>query len=463
MNTNESLMGVTELAFSLDAEFSSCNSKDYFKSVSIDSRTVEEGALFFALQGNICDGHAFVDAAFKKGACAAVVERSKIKSFNLTNISKGKNLIIVADSLKALHDSAGLYLDKFPKLLKIGITGSCGKTTTKEIAVSIISAEKNTVMNKGNFNSETGLPLSIFGVRDFHEAGIFEIGISAKGDMLSLSKILRPNIALITNIGTAHIASFGSRKEILNEKKRIFDFLKDEDTALIPDKDEFKKELAEGVIGKVKFYGKEAFEELGAVRSLGLEGTQIEWAGEKIHFALPGKHSLDDAVAAISIARLVPVSNDAIKRGLESVKPLFGRLEILKGRTTVLRDCYNANPESTAKSIEFCDSLEWEGRRIYVIADMLELGEFSEDAHLNIGKVLAHSKADKIFLFGTEIKATVDSINNTKPVFYTDNINILSNELDRYVQSKDIVLLKGSRLLSLERLSNMLTEAKDVS
>ena len=194
-----------------------------------------------------------------------------------------------------------------------------------------------------------------------------------------------------------------------------------------------------------------------STRSLGLEGTEIIWAGEKINFALPGKHNLHDAMAAIAIAKEIPVSNSSIKKGLESVKPLFGRLEVLKGRTTVICDCYNANPESMAKSIEFCDSIEWAKNKVYIIGDMLELGDLSKAAHSEVGKILAKSDAAKIFLFGNETAFTAEKLANSgKSFFHTDNMEKLSDAIDGFVQSGDLVLLKGSRGCALERLTDML-------
>jgi len=456
---NSELMDIGELSNSIGARRISFSPNCGFSSVSIDSRNVKEGGLFFALEGSSSDGHSFVSAAFKSGACAAVVDSAKLESFALVNAAEkaGKDLIVVENTLKGLQDSARVYLEKFPNMLKIGITGSSGKTTTKEITAAIICGEKNTVKNTGNLNSETGLPLSVFEARSFHEAGVFELGMNKRGEISGTASVLKPNIALITNIGTAHIEYFGSKAEILKEKKCIFNFMTDNGIALIPKDDEYALELSKGVAGTVRFYGAELFPELEQTRSLGLDGTEICWAGQKIRFALPGKHSLHDAMAAIAIAKEVPVSDSAIREGLESVKPLFGRLEIIKGRTTLIRDCYNANPESTAKSVDFCDSVDWQGRKVYVIGDMLELGETSSSAHAEIGDLLSKSKADGIFLFGKEIGQAVSHIGlKNRPFFHTEDIDELSKVLDGYVQTGDLVLLKGSRGCALERLSEML-------
>ncbi len=456
------LMTTFELSRSIGGQILSSSIDNGFSSVSIDSRNVKEGSLFFALEGSISDGHSFVKDAFNSGARAAVVNSSKLESFALVKLAEKakKDLIVVDNTLKGLQDSARAYLQKFPGLIKIGITGSSGKTTTKEITAAIISREKNTVMNKGNLNSETGLSLSIFEIRPYHEVGIFELGMNRKNEILENAFVLKPNIALITNIGSAHIENFGSKLEILKEKKAVFKYLGSSDIALIPSNDEYAKELADGVTGNVKFYGEDTFKEIEETRSLGLEGSEIIWAGEKIHFALPGKHSLEDAVAAVAVAKEIPVSNEAVKQGLESVKPIFGRTEIIKGRTTVVQDCYNANPESMAKAVEFCDSVDWQGRKLYVLADMLELGDSSRYAHISLGELLEKSKADKVFLFGSEIKAAAEYLaDKSKDYFYTNDMNELSFVLAGYVQAGDFVLLKGSRSRALERLTKMLTEA----
>ncbi|MDR1319493.1 MAG: Mur ligase domain-containing protein, partial [Treponema sp.] len=332
-----------------------------FSSVSIDSRTVKPGALFVALAGEKSDGHRFVKAAFEKGAAGAMVDSAGLEEFKLAELARstGRELLALDNTLKGLQESARLYLEKFPRLLKIAITGSAGKSTTKEIAAAIIGAEKNTVMNSGNLNSETGLPLSVFEVRARHEVGIFELGTNRKGEIAELAAVLKPNIALITNIGSAHIGIFGSKGAIAEEKKNIFSRFTGNELALIPDGDEYRDFLARGVKGRVCFYGNRSFKELGGVKSLGLGGTEILWNGEAVRFALPGRHNLADAIAALAIAREIPVGVRAVKQGLEGVRPLFGRSEILEGPVTIIRDCYNANPESVEQALDFCDSLDW--------------------------------------------------------------------------------------------------------
>jgi UDP-N-acetylmuramoyl-tripeptide--D-alanyl-D-alanine ligase len=431
-------------------------------SVCIDSRRAGEGGLFVALAGARQDGHRFVEAAFKQGAAAAMVAEAKLEdsALGLRGLAEkmGKTLIVLPHTLRGLQDAARLYLKKFPGLFKIGITGSSGKTTTKEIAAAIIGVEKKVIGNPGNLNSETGLPLAVFNVRPEHEVGIFEMGMNRAGEIGELARILEPHIALITNIGSAHIGILGSRRLIAEEKKNIFSRFSGTETALVPGDDDFKDFLAEGVKGRVCFYGAASFKEWEGVRDLGLEGTEIRWAGKWVRFRLPGKHNVKDALAAVAVARTVPVGNAAIQKGLESVRPLFGRSEIIRGRVTVIRDCYNAGPESTAGALDFCDGLDWEGRKVYVLGAMLELGENSRGAHEAMGRALAASRADMVFLFGNETAAAAEVLERAggKAYYYTGNMGELAGALEEYVRPGDLVLLKGSRGNALEQLSGVL-------
>jgi UDP-N-acetylmuramoyl-tripeptide--D-alanyl-D-alanine ligase len=459
------LMSFSDLSLSLGGRLFTGEGKQEedlkpgFSSVSIDSRTVKEGALFVALKGAVVDGHRFVDAAFKAGASGAMVAFSALKdpSLGLKALARKWNRVLVAveDTLKALQAAAAAYLDRFSRLVKIGITGSAGKTTTKEIAAAIIGREKSVVMNKGNLNSETGLPLSVFEVRSHHEVGIFEAGMNRKGEIAELAKVLRPDLALITNIGSAHIGVFGSRQAIAEEKKQIFSEFSGGNTALIPEDDEFRDFLAKGVRGRTLFYGASSLPALGEVKDLGLDGSEIAWDGETIRFGLPGKFNLSNALAAAALAREIPIGAASIRRGLESVKPLFGRGEILRGRTTLIRDCYNSNPESSREALDFCDSLEWQGRRVYVIGSMLELGDTSDEAHAALGRRLCSCRADMIFLFGEEIRPALGILEG-RPFFHTCDREELSRKLDDYVKIGDLVLLKASRGCELETLSGML-------
>jgi UDP-N-acetylmuramoyl-tripeptide--D-alanyl-D-alanine ligase len=439
-------------------------SRKGFSSVCIDSRKAEEGSLFVALSGSAEDGHRYVEAAFKQGAAGAMVSREKIEdpALELRALATrtGRELIAVENTLAGLQDAARIYLEQFPGLLRAGITGSAGKTTTKEIAAAMIGQEKRVIMNEGNLNSETGLPLSVFTARPAHEVGIFELGMNRRGEIGELAGVLKPQLALITGIGTAHIGILGSRGAIAEEKKNIFSYFTGKEKALIPDDDDCRDFLAEGLKGTVIFFGCGSFGELGAVRDRGLAGTEITWEGKTVLFGLPGTYNVKNALAAAALAREIPVSGEAIREGLASVKPLFGRGEILEGKITVIRDCYNANPESVMRVLEFCDSLDWPGRRVYVLGSMLELGDASREAHGTVGRALAASRADRVFLFGEECEAAAEAMEAAKKRiwFYANTFEELSGALEVYVRPGDLVLLKGSRGCALERLTGLLCE-----
>ena len=435
------------------------DSGEGFSSVHIDSREVAPGGLFVALAGSVQDGTRFVGDAFKAGAAGAIVAERALEGASPAPVEcardAGAVLFVVPDTLRGLQDLAAAYLSRFPGLLRVGITGSSGKTTTRHIAAAMAGQEKRVAMSSGNLNSETGLPLAVFTVRAHHEVGIFEMGMNRRGEIGELARVLKPAIALITNIGTAHIGILGSKTAILEEKKAIFSEFTGTELALIPEDESCREDLAKGIAGRVFFYGSSSYPELGEVRDLGLEGTELIWEGNKVRFGLTGTHNLRNALAAIAIARAIPVGSAAIREGLASVKPLFGRGEILRGAVTVIRDCYNANPESTAAAIRFCDDLAWPGRKLYVIGSMLELGDSSGAAHRAIGSRLASSRADRIFLYGAETESALAALEGVSGVFHTNAMETLAGELKGYVRPGDLVLLKGSRGCALERLGGV--------
>ncbi|MDR2313938.1 MAG: UDP-N-acetylmuramoyl-tripeptide--D-alanyl-D-alanine ligase [Spirochaetaceae bacterium] len=462
------LMDYRSAAEALGARLLPPDAEGGFRSVAIDSRKVSEGALFVALGGLKTEGHRYLSQAFRAGAAAALVSPRGMKEANWDPGSSAGVLLVVEDTLKALQDLAAAYLDTFPRLLKIGITGSSGKTTTKEISAAMARREKKVVMNPGNLNSETGLPLAAFEVRDHHEMGIFEAGMNRKGEMAELAAVLRPHIALITNIGPAHIGILGSMEAIAGEKKDIFSRFTGTETALIPEDDPFRDYLARDVKGKIVFYGQknlEASGKLTAVHDQGLGGTEIVWEGVPARLGLPGRHNVQNALAAAALAGEAGIGGPSIREGLESVQGLFGRSEVLRGKTTVIRDCYNANPDSTAEALAFCDGLSWPGRRVYVMGSMLELGDHEEGAHKKLGEQLASSRADLIFLYGKEMKGAAKALEERRvPFFYARTMDALKVRAREQVRAGDLVLLKGSRGCALEELTGtvLLQEVPDV-
>ncbi|MDR2211036.1 MAG: UDP-N-acetylmuramoyl-tripeptide--D-alanyl-D-alanine ligase [Spirochaetaceae bacterium] len=467
--TGPVLMDYQSAAKALGARLLPQEAEGGFRSVAIDSRKVSEGALFVALRGLTTEGHRYLSQAFEAGAAAALVTPQGMEEAGWNPGAAAGVLLVVDDTLKALQDLAAAYLDRFPRLLRVGITGSSGKTTTKEISAAMAGGEKKVVINPGNLNSETGLPLAAFGVRDHHEVGIFEAGMNRRGEIAELAAVLKPRIALITNIGPAHIGILGSMEAIAEEKKDIFSRFTGKETALIPEDDPFRDYLARDVNGRVVFYGQknlEASGKLTAIHDRGLEGTEIVWEGVPAGFGLPGRHNVQNALAAAALAGEAGISGPAIRRGLESVRGLFGRSEVLRGKTTLIRDCYNANPDSAAEALAFCDGLSWPGRRVYIMGSMLELGDREEEAHRKLGEQLASSRADLIFLYGREMQGAAEALKEKNvPFFYERTLEALRTLAAGQIRPGDLVLLKGSRGCALEGLTNtvLLQEETDVS
>jgi UDP-N-acetylmuramoyl-tripeptide--D-alanyl-D-alanine ligase len=433
-------------------------------SVVTDSRASVEGSLFVALRGERTDGHEFLGQVARSGAAALLVteEQAARRREELAALHAGHGVgaIAVADTLVGLQDLARFHMHRLQSVTRIGITGSNGKTTTKEIIALILSRSAATAKNEGNLNSEIGLPLSCFEVEQTHRYAVFEMGMNHRGEMAVLADIARPDLALVTNIGTAHIGILGSQDEIAKEKKMIFAHFDGRQVGLLPEDERYRELLAEGVKGRIVFFGPKSTPGYGGSESLGLGGTLIHWEGFRVRFPLFGPHNLANALGAVSVARELGVPNAEIRDGLEAVTPLFGRSQIVTGPVTVIVDCYNANPDSMASALSFIEALPWKGRRIAVLGGMRELGDSSTAAHSALGWRLRQTGLDAVFLFGEEMehawKAIAGSPAETR-ARWTVDLASLDAQLNRFLAPGDLILLKGSRGLELERLLPRLT------
>ena len=429
-------------------------------SVVIDSRNAESSSLFIPLKGEHTDGHRFlVDAAIKGARTLIVAEDFRITQKNeiLKDLQKREVFIIaVPDPLKALQDLAKQYLERFSSLYRIGITGSNGKTTTKEIIGSILKKDGKTIINEGNLNSEIGLPLSVFRILPHHEFGVFEMGMNHEGEMDILSDIMKPDAAVITNIGTAHIGILGSKDAIAWEKKKICAHFNGNQTAFFYEDEAYYSFLSRGVKGKIIPYGQRSTKGFTGYEDLGLDGMTINWEGFRVHFPLFGFHNLNNALCALSLAQELGISSSDIINGLESAKPLFGRSQVLKNKVTIIQDCYNSNPDSVHEVLAFFPNIVWKGRKIVVLGSMLELGDESEKAHAKAIQYALSLNLDFIYLFGEEFRKAYtqirDRVKNTH-VYWAGTFSKLLHEMKEKVIEGDLILLKGSRGVALERLA----------
>ena len=366
-------------------------------------------------------------------------------------------VITVSDTLAALQDLARLHLRRLPPMTRVGITGSNGKTTTKEIIGAILSLAAPTAVNEGNLNSDIGLPLACFAVRAEHRQAVFEMGMNHPGEMDVLADIVRPDLALITNVGTAHIGMLGSREGIAREKKKIFSRFDGRQTGFLNEAEGFFDLLSEGVRGRIVRFGPASTGGYEGSESLGLDGTLIHWEGSRVRFPLFGPHNLANALGAISVAREMGIAPDRIREGLESVTPLFGRSQILRGEVTVLVDCYNANPDSMDSALAFVEALPWKGRKVAVLGAMRELGRESGEAHLRLSRRAA--RLDLVFLLGEELEEAAREQAGAGRVRWFADAEALGEAVAAAVREGDLVLVKGSRGVALERIVPRITSA----
>lgn len=430
--------------------------------IQIDSRKCGRGTLFVPLKGERTDGHLYLEDIGVSGTKHALVDH-KWYSENRELVEKLVNqrdmaFLPVAGTLEAMQQLAVYHMSLFPDLTVVGITGSNGKTTTKEILGAILAKTAETIVNEGNLNSDIGLPLSVFRVEDKHRIAVFEMGMNRVGEMDLLASIVKPDFALITNIGTAHIGMLGSQDAIALAKKQIFSCFTGKETALIPYGDPYRDFLGEGIKGKVVHYGPAVTESVKLVSSFSIDGFDLKIDGYSCHFGIPGEHNYANVQAAVALATEMGVDPRLVAEGINSMKPLFGRGEILKGDVTIIRDCYNANPDSTERALSLLRY--WDNRSVAILADMLELGDRSSGEHRRIGKIATQSGASALFLLGKEMEEAFEAVRESGfpgYSFWTDSYEDLETAVRDYVRSGDLVLLKGSRSMALERLTTPLT------
>jgi UDP-N-acetylmuramoyl-tripeptide--D-alanyl-D-alanine ligase len=431
--------------------------------VCIDSRRCGRGSLFVALPGTNTDGHAFLEDAVSKGAAGCVVRESEYitgsERFDRLRRNRRTVFLVAEDPLKALQGLARLHMRRLERTVTVGITGSSGKTTTKEILGAVLGAQYPTAMSVGNLNSEIGLPLATFAVRPRHRYAVFEMGINHPGEMDLLAGIVRPRFAVVTNIGSAHVGPMGSVEGIAKEKRKIFTFFRFDGAGFIHESEPWRETLIAGYSGEFVRFGRRSIPGLTQVVDRGLRGWEIEYCGMTIRFPLFGEHNLRNALCGIRVGAYLGVRPENIRNGLESVRPLFGRGEVVPGPITILRDCYNANLESMESVIAFVRGIPWDGRKIAVLGSMLEQGAAAERTHRKLGEVVGKSDFDGIFLYGREMEYALEGASGGRaPVAGASSDFLeLRDALLGFVRPGDLVLVKGSLGMEMDRFVRAIT------
>ena len=444
--------------------------------VVIDSRKVEENYLFIAVKGERVDGHDFIEDVFAKKALCVICEKKPDDKSN----GMGP-YILVESSLQALKDIAAFYRESLDIKI-VGITGSVGKTITKEFIASVLEQNFRVLQPEGNFNNEIGVPLTLLSIRDYHEVAVVEMGISDFGEMHRLSYMVKPDVCVMTNIGLCHLENLGSRDGILKAKSEIFDFATENCYAVLNKDDDKLSTIPENhaaydCLNKVKkyiFYGMQKGENKGDVfaeniKTNGIYGTEsticftrVNGTAEKIEvsFSLPGRHMVYNAMAAIAVGSLFDMNSKDMKRGIENIKSVGSRLNIVEtGKYTVIDDCYNANPVSMKSSIDVLDSADT--RKVAILGDMFELGADEKKLHYGVGAYLGEKMIDTAFLVGTlseNIYQGLKDSNKNMECYYYNTVEDLLMFLDLMVKQGDTILVKASHAMHFERIVERLRE-----
>jgi UDP-N-acetylmuramoyl-tripeptide--D-alanyl-D-alanine ligase len=432
-----------------------------FHGVTTDSRQVREGNLFVALQGDKFDGHDFVLMARKRGAVGILVHNEK--KIKITEEYKGVTVIRVADTLKALGDLAQDYRKSFT-IPVIGLTGSSGKTTTKEMLATIIGRGKNILTTEGNLNNLIGLPQTIFRITPDHELVILEMGTNTRGEIKRLTQIAVPDIGLITNVGPAHLAGFGSVDIVREEKGDLFLHMNLAGTAIVNLDDEAVRIAAGRWTGRRITFGMSLDADVTAkdIEKNGARGVRFNLViGDKVskvEMKIVGIHHVYNALAAAAAAWAAGIDRKMIAEGLVSFQPVAGRMQMIKLQNCafVLDDSYNANPASVREALMTLKDLKNHHSGYVFLGDMLELGAAADEMHRKIGILMATIGVNAVFLQGDF--STVTAAGALEGGMPRENIFFLSADEDgmpylkKHLKKNDWVLVKGSRRMKMEKI-----------
>jgi UDP-N-acetylmuramoyl-tripeptide--D-alanyl-D-alanine ligase len=441
-----------------------------FQGISTDSRTVTEGELFIALKGFRFDGHHYVLEALEKKAGGVVIEEEKVGDIRW-NGYRAKAVIAVKDTLFALGNIALDWRRKYRTPL-VALTGSNGKTTTKEMIAACLETTFPILKTKGNLNNLIGLPLTLLTLTEKERVVVLEMGMNVPGEIRRLTEIAEPDVGLITNIQKVHLEGMESLERLKEEKGELFRKMRRDGTILVNQDDPRVVELASDYPGQKITFGIEHPAEVMAkeIRLGGAEGTFftliLEGEAMEMHLRLLGRHFIPNALSAIAAACLFGVEVKQVKEALENFQSIPMRMEIvpLKGGKTLINDAYNANPHSMGLALETLVEAKGEGRAIAVLGDMLELGNFTKEAHEQLGEKVSELSIDFLLALGEEAPIVVESA--IRHGFPLERVRVVESHseaisiLKQMIQNGDWILVKGSRRMAMEKIVEGLIEGR---
>lgn len=426
------------------------------KAVSTDTRKIEEGTMFIALKGENFNGNNYVLDAFNKGAKIAIVDEVKC---DLNELKDNVALIKVENTGRALMNLAKFYREKLG-LKVVGITGSAGKTSTKDLVAAVLSDKYKVFKTKGNFNNEIGLPLMILELDSTYDVAILEMGMRGLGQIRELAEIASPDLGIITNIGISHIEILKTRENILKAKMEIATFFDKNNTLVVCGNDDFLEALPNAEYKIVKTGVGENFE-IGA-KNVSLEELSSKFTvydgeiEEEFSLDMPGEHNISNLMLGVAISKELGVSFEEMKKGLNNIEATSMRLELIKkDGFSILNDCYNSSPVAVKSAIDVMKNIEGK-RRIAVLGTMRELGHKSEEAHEEIGKYAKENGIEKVLCFGDFSENIKEGYGEGCTVY--ENKEELINDLLNIICDGDIILVKASRSLKFEEITKALLE-----
>ena len=416
---------------------------------SKDTRLVKENDVYVGLKGESFDGNKLYEQALEKGAKVCILQDVEI-SEDIKSKYFDRAIIIVEDTIKALQQLAA-YKRSLYNIPVVGITGSVGKTSARDMIASIVATKYKVWKTQGNYNNHLGLPLTILGLKD-HEALVVEMGMNHSGEISLLSKIAKPDIAVITNIGTAHIGNLGSREGILKAKLEILDGLKKDGVLIINKDDDMlsswydKQEKKDNILT----FGIDSDGDIKATDiEIGERGSSFKINDKKFEVPVAGGHYIYHALLGILVGRELNISDEKIAEGIKSIELTKGRMEMIKcsDDIIVINDCYNANFDSMKAAVDYLGKVE-NRRKIAVLGDMLELGEFSEALHKKIGEEVSKNDIDILITVGELGKLINDTADNSSlKKYHFDSNEEAIKKIKSIMENKDIVLVKASNAM----------------
>lgn len=428
--------------------------------VSIDSRNINAGDLYVAIRGAHYNGHDFVDEAISKGAKALIVERK-------VDIANRVPVVRVDNTETALGDLAKWWRDHFDAPC-VGVTGSNGKSTTKEMIAAIVSSFGPVLKTEGNFNNLIGLPLTVFKWKAEHEIAVLEMGMNAPGEIRRLTKIARPNVAVVTNVTAAHLEKLKTVEAVAKAKAEIFEAMDSNGVAVINDEDPFVREMGSKLAGRVVSYGMQnnSTVQFRHMVSEGLDSIELTFRigseERTIHLPLPGTHNVMNAMAAFATGHALGLDIDNMIEQFANFKKMAMRFECvqLANGVRLVNDSYNANPQSMKAAFRTVGSAKRAGRFIAVLGDMLELGEQSSMLHEEIGREAVRLGVEKLFVVGGHAADIAKGASSEGfsggSVVTAEDVESIASMIINYAEAGDVILVKGSRGMRMERVAEIL-------